>query len=59
MTDKDWKIQDRSKDKPEYIKRCIHKQCKKCRGTGITKQGTICVHMISCKCPLCSPIQHY
>jgi hypothetical protein len=36
-------------------KDCLHKQCEKCKGTGLTEQGTLCIHHISCDCPMCSP----
>lgn len=35
--------------------RCLHEACPRCKGTGIEKDGTRCVHMISCSCPKCSP----
>lgn len=34
---------------------CLHDQCPECVGTGIKKDGTHCVHMISCPCPKCTP----
>ena len=34
---------------------CLHEQCPECCGTGIKKDGSMCVHMISCPCPKCSP----
>lgn len=34
---------------------CLHDQCPECVGTGIKKDGTPRVHMISCPCPKCSP----
>lgn len=34
---------------------CRHDACQSCIGTGIKSDGTPCVHMISCKCPKCSP----
>lgn len=34
---------------------CLHDSCTQCHGTGIKKDGTSCVHMISCPCPKCSP----
>jgi hypothetical protein len=34
---------------------CLHKQCSECHGTGHTRLGSICIHMISCPCPSCSP----
>jgi hypothetical protein len=34
---------------------CKHDNCSVCHGTGIRKDGTSCVHMISCPCPKCSP----
>ena len=34
---------------------CLHDGCKNCHGTGIGKDGSPCVHMISCPCPKCTP----
>lgn len=34
---------------------CVHMSCPSCLGTGIKKDGTMCVHMISCKCKRCTP----
>ncbi len=33
---------------------CLHDQCPECIGTGIRRDGSICVHGISCPCPKCS-----
>lgn len=34
---------------------CMHDQCSECHGTGRKSDGTVCVHMISCPCPKCTP----
>ena len=34
---------------------CLHDQCPDCLGTGIKHDGSLCIHMISCPCPKCSP----
>jgi hypothetical protein len=34
---------------------CLHDQCPECVGTGVRRDGGICVHGISCPCPKCSP----
>lgn len=34
--------------------KCLHEQCAECQGTGRKKDGSACVHMISCPCPKCS-----
>lgn len=34
---------------------CLHDGCPDCCGTGIKRDGTGCIHMISCPCPKCSP----
>lgn len=34
---------------------CLHDACPECEGTGTKKDGTPCVHMISCPCPKCTP----
>jgi hypothetical protein len=34
---------------------CMHDQCSECVGTGITKDGSRCIHMMSCPCPKCTP----
>lgn len=31
---------------------CLHKLCE-CRGTGVRRDGTPCVHHISCPCDKC------
>lgn len=38
---------------------CLHDSCTECVGTGVKKDGTQCVHMISCPCPKCSTTIHY
>lgn len=35
---------------------CLHDGCPECLGTGIKKDGSICIHHISCPCPKCTPI---
>lgn len=34
---------------------CMHDQCLQCVGTGINRDGSPCVHSISCPCPKCTP----
>lgn len=34
---------------------CAHNQCSQCIGTGIKRDGSLCVHMISCSCRRCAP----
>lgn len=34
---------------------CMHDSCPECVGTGIRKDGSPCVHGISCPCPKCTP----
>lgn len=34
---------------------CMHDGCSECVGTGRKKDGTPCIHMISCPCPRCNP----
>ncbi len=36
-------------------KPCLHDGCSQCHGTGVKLDGSICVHMLSCNCPRCSP----
>lgn len=36
---------------------CLHKQCPECYGTGKKKNGDLCVHHVSCPCPICSPFK--
>jgi len=41
---------------PDWDNTCMHRSCPQCHGTGWKKgDGTMCVHMISCPCPRCSP----
>ena len=39
----------------EDFQPCLHDRCPQCVGTGIKKDGTRCIHMISCPCPKCNP----
>lgn len=40
----------------KQFSQCLHDNCPTCGGTGIRKDGLgACIHMISCKCPKCSP----
>lgn len=34
---------------------CMHDGCPECYGTGVKKDGSSCIHHISCPCPKCSP----
>ena len=34
---------------------CLHDGCIECVGTGVRKDGSSCIHMISCPCSKCSP----
>ena len=34
--------------------KCLHKLCSQCHGNGVKQNGEICVHFISCNCPLCT-----
>ena len=34
---------------------CIHDSCPECVGTGLKRDGSMCVHYISCPCPKCTP----
>ena len=34
---------------------CMHDSCTECVGTGVKRDGTMCVHGISCQCPKCTP----
>ena len=34
---------------------CLHNGCSECHGTGRKENGQMCVHMISCPCPRCTP----
>lgn len=34
---------------------CLHDNCSSCHGTGRKADGSMCIHMISCPCPKCSP----
>jgi hypothetical protein len=34
---------------------CAHDQCQSCHGTGRKRDGSACVHMLSCRCRRCNP----
>lgn len=39
----------------DHWRPCLHDACPECVGTGRRKDGSTCVHMISCPCPKCTP----
>jgi hypothetical protein len=56
--------QDLKKRQAEHLKNvrggrnwqpCLHDGCSECFGTGVRRDGTACVHNLSCSCPKCSP----
>lgn len=42
------------KRKDEDWQPCLHDECTDCIGTGLKKDGSRCVHNISCPCPKCT-----
>lgn len=34
---------------------CMHDGCSECVGTGRKRDGSSCIHAISCPCPRCNP----
>jgi hypothetical protein len=49
-------LAERERAKDRFTIPCMHDQCSQCKGTGERKDGLgVCVHMISCPCPKCSP----
>jgi hypothetical protein len=42
-------------NRPQNWQPCAHDSCNECHGTGVKKDGSGCIHMISCSCPKCSP----
>lgn len=33
---------------------CLHNSCPKCKGTGIMRNGGMCIHGFACPCSRCS-----
>ena len=46
----------KEEDFPE-TKPCLHDKCSECHGSGRKKDGSFCVHHLSCPCPRCSPLK--
>lgn len=38
-----------------YWRPCLHDGCSQCLGTGKKRDGSMCIHYLSCPCPKCSP----
>ena len=50
------KLQDELKSSVKQLPdiKCLHLICSQCKGTGIKKDGTRCVHYLSCPCKNCT-----
>jgi hypothetical protein len=48
---KKWR-QETAEEKEQH---CLHHGCPQCNGTGRKKDGTMCIHHLSCPCPKCTP----
>ena len=56
-------LRRRQRDHLERVKRntrtrpsdCLHNQCSLCVGTEVRKDGSRCVHLLSCPCGKCTP----
>jgi len=35
--------------------KCLHRTCSECNGSGTKKDGSPCMHYISCPCKQCTP----
>jgi len=67
--DRKWYEEDLKRRQEEHLKNvankmgygdnqwqpCMHDNCPECVGTGVRRDGSPCIHMISCPCPKCSP----
>lgn len=49
-----WRRSDEDKVKKMVEADCAHTKCGKCGGSGKTKDGSICLHLISCRCSRCN-----
>jgi len=52
-----WKWKGNINQNFDGDEKCLHNGCSQCHGTGIKKNGEICVHMISCPCKNCNPFR--
>ena len=50
--------EDLKKRQEEHLKRvnsnwqpCLHDSCPMCHGTGTKRDGSMCIHNLSCPCP--------
>lgn len=34
---------------------CLHSRCSECGGSGLKKNGDLCLHFLSCSCKKCNP----
>lgn len=48
----------RSFGRQSFFQPCAHDACSECVGTGIKRDGTMCIHALSCSCPKCVPYCH-
>ena len=49
-------LEEVEKNKDESFVPCRHNECSECVGTFVKKDGSPCIHYISCPCPKCNPV---
>lgn len=43
--------------KNDKNQKCLHDTCSECHGEGVRKDGSPCIHYISCPCSKCNPFK--
>ena len=47
-------LQEIENNQFQNFRPCLHDSCTECVGTGKKKDGSVCIHFISCNCYKCS-----
>ncbi len=58
LRDIDEELRGKAEEAYRDPEKCLHQTCQECHGTGRKKDGSACIHMISCPCKGCNRF-HY
>lgn len=51
---REMEVSDKDSLHPLGRMKCLHKSCPECQGSGLKRDGTMCIHGVYCNCCECT-----